>query len=239
MKQLNKLLSINSIQYRFNLRDLLLSIYAGLGCATFILLHANASHYLILLERDTFIFSFVDAIYLSILWGIFLFGLIFIFFILIKNNTILKILNPLTIIVIGLFAFSMIQGGRNAFTIIYLFILSVIFGISYHISEGNLKPLIQSKKSLELEHKEILQYVQFINWGIIIIILSALIGTLSPDLSKDLSSEGVGLEIIGHTILVIYFILGIWFGVVVQLIQRMEIIRNEIFEIDKSQNNEM
>ena len=108
------------------------------------------------------------------------------------------------IILIGIVAFTLIPSGINAYNLIYLFILSMIYGISYTLFIKFSKDESPSIKCLELEHNEVLQYIHFFSWGIIFVIIGGVVSSFSSLLQEDYPSNGINLDLFNHTILIIY-----------------------------------
>ena len=208
---------------------IIICIYCSIGISMFIIIHSMSSDYLGMLGDSPYNYPLSKAIPMAIIAGLIL-GFV--------NYAILRftktkhhaILLPIAIMILGIFFFCLIQGAFNAFNLIYLFTLSVVVMMAIKNKYSHPQKHSSSIRALELEHKEILQHIHFFIWGFIVVVIGGLFTSLMASVEEDFNV--IRYQVIAHTFLVIYYVIGIWFGTFSKFLKRLKQIRMEISQIE-------
>lgn len=221
--------------------EVLISLYAGMGICVFLFLHAIAGIYLKIFEMEYPVFSLNDALFGSARWGPFISMIIF-FFLQYYKKPEFKKPERISLLIVSFLSIFVLEGFFfenvfNAWNFLYLFFLDIIVGFTIYIKyngEIEFKKFeriseIHKIEFLKLWHNETLQYVNLLAHTVLILITGGLIAAFAPQMSfyqRDPSqSTGLFLLILNHVLLVIYYIMGVWFGIMAQLFGRLSKIR--------------
>lgn len=230
-----------------SLGEVLISLYAGIGICVFLFLHNISGIYLKIFEMEYHVFSFNDALLGSARWGPFISMIVF-FFLLHYKKSEFKKPERISLLIVSLLSIFVLEGFFfenvfNAWNFLYLFILDIIVGFIIYIKYNgeiefkNFERISEIHKIefLKLWHNEILRYVNLLTNTVLIIITGGLIAAFAPQMSfyqRDPSqSTGLFLLIFNHILLVIYYIIGVWFGIIGQFVGRLSKIRWLMSEI--------
>lgn len=230
-----------------NFGEVLISLYAGGGICWFLISHYIAGIYLKIFEMEYHVFSFNDLLLGSARWGPFISMIIFFFLLRCKKSEFKKPVEISLLILLLLSIFVLegyfVENVFNAWNLLYLFLLEIIVGVTIYIRYNgeiefkNFERISEIHKIefLKLWHKEMLQYVNLLTHTVLIIITGGLIAAFAPQMSfyqrEPSQSTGLFLLILDHVLLVIYYIIGIWFGIMAQLFGRLSKIRWLMSEI--------
>jgi len=230
-----------------NFGEILISLYAGAGICWFLFLHYISAIYLKIFELEYHVFSFNDALLGSVRWGPFISMIVF-FFLLHYKKPEYKKPGEISLLIVFLLSIFVLEGFFfedvfNAWNLLYLFILDIIVGFTIYIRYNgeiefkNFDRISELHKIefLKLWHNEILEYVKLLTNTVLILITGGLIAAFAPQfpfLSRDPSqSTGLFLLMSNHILLVIYYIIGVWFGIMGRLFGRLSKIRWLMSEI--------
>jgi hypothetical protein len=229
-----------------NKAELTLAVYGALGIGLFLLIHSIAGHYLNVLGIMHYAFDTRQAILLSLLWGVVASVAMFLIMILFKRHftEYAFVLPMVSFSPLGLAALATASGAFNVWNIIYLFVTDSILGISYqiYIAEHTHRfPLEYDSatkgsklQTLEMEHREVLQHVNLLLWGTTIAITGIVVAGFIPLLNaykNSIEQEALRGLLLTSVVLVIYFVAGVWFGVLAQMLKRLETLRKKVLEV--------
>jgi hypothetical protein len=217
-------------------QSLIISLYIGLGIALMIIIHANAYTYQKEIGPISYKFTYEVAIILALIWFIIFSILSFIILVKSKRRIISGGLISTMIMVLGLLAFRLIDGGLNIHNFTYIlfesllaFLIVMIFkdySVDKQLSHtGNPSNI----EVLKLQHKEILEYIHLLSFLALIFFLSGVIGVFYENISagKD-NPNALALMVYNHLFLYLYFVLGFGFGIIGQLLQKLGQIKEQI-----------
>lgn len=239
---------INFYQFiKNNFVEILISLYAGGGICVFLYLHSIAGRYLKIFEREYPVFSINDVLLGSAKWGPFISFILFFFLLHYKKSEFKKpkIISLLVVTLLSIFVLEgfFIENVFNAWNLLYLFILDIIVGFIIYIKyNGEIEfkkfdkiPDINKIEFLKLWHTETIQYLKLLTNTVIIVLIGGLVTAFAPQFpyyQREASqSTGLYLLILNHLILVIYYLIGVWFGILGQLFGRSSKIRWLMSEI--------
>jgi ammonia channel protein AmtB len=159
-----------------------------------------------------------------------------------KYPALISIIVIFNISVLSLAAF-LIEGIFNAWIFIYVFVLDIILGFiiyitySWSLEFSNLKGHINKldkRAFLKLWHNETLQYISTLTNAIFIIITGGIVAALAPQMvffqGKSINQYGIFLMLFNHSVLIIYYLVGAWFGILGQYYNRLFQIRLELLK---------
>lgn len=229
--------------------ELCISIYCGMGIFTFFILHSFASIYLRILDVVYYNYSLNKALSASVKWGSIILFISYVLLLYFRKFAIrMPVLVSLIIIIVISLIFIdgfLIEEAFNAWNFIYVFILDIIVGFTIYIRYSGLSELARVQhisdenkvEFLKLWHNEVLQHISILSHTIIIIITGGLITALAPQMpyfQRDPEDAyGVFLLIFNHAVLLIYYLVGVWFGILGQFIGRLPKIRWQISQLNK------
>lgn len=226
--------------------ELLISLYAALGIGLFLVIHSLAGDYLAVIGTMAYQFDLGQALVFALLWGLIIFAVLFLTMTVLKQRCIkhVYIIPMLFFCTLGLVALAIIPSALNVWNVIHLFILDCIIGMSYQLyisehrsqspSEFSLAAKESKLKALEMEHRELLQHINLILWGTAIALTGLVVAGFVPLITtyKELSQqEALRGLLFTSTVIIIYILVGLWFGILNQLFKKLKTLRIKALEV--------
>lgn len=230
--------------------EFLFATYASSGIALFLVLHAQASVYLQILGESYYTYSLEEAVTRSAFWSAIVF--VSIYFSTsacykgMKGSKLRRagpFVDVFLLTVLGLLALHGSSGALDAASITYLFALDGLLGATLFLFfnhpdiavAGTGREASALLEVLKMEHREFLQYINLVVWSNVVIFTGAVITSLIPRFTylqgTTTQRIALGLILANYAILVIYFVVGVWFGIIGQLLARLETIRQNVFSL--------
>jgi hypothetical protein len=85
-----------------------------------------------------------------------------------------------------------------------------------------------------MEHREVLQHVNLLLWGTAIAITGVVVAGFVPLLNaykNPIEQEALRGLLLTSVVLIIYFVAGVWFGILAQMLKRLETLRKKVLEV--------
>ncbi len=228
-----------------NLVELIISLYIGVG-----VFFLNISHYYSTISNNylnlnVYSYPIYNAIFNAYFFSLSIFLTSFIFLVYTKVyfliNTIKYTLCYFTIILTLLLISIYYSGFFSFINLGFIFIISIIVSFSIyiknndfvHIQSINQKFISNKKRDYEvikLYHTETLQSINLIVTSILLFITGVVVVGILPNIKiiDTNSYYGNMLAILLWTLWCIYYIIGLWFGIISQLYRRLDSIKNII-----------
>ena len=119
---------------------------------------------------------------------------------------------------LGILSLRSISGGTNAYNVGYLFALIGSFGIALYLHYNKRKAIkldnldySTALEALKMEHSELLQQFNQTIWAIVILFTGGVVAGLIPIATSpqpdSIALEGVGISLLNHVLLIIYFVI--------------------------------
>ncbi len=229
--------------------ELVISLYISTGLVVFILSHALGAIYFGMMNLPTYDFTVNEALLATSLWFPIVCLTLWLTIAFCKNHfsNIYGVLLVLPVLaVLGSISLFTINNGLNPYNIAYLFVLIALLGITLYLYFNKRKNVeVRGKietytvEALKMEHATLLQQLNQTIWAIVFVFIGAAITGLLPVASlvgqDAVSAEATRITLVGNAILIIYFLVGSWFGIIHQLQIRLEEIRQNMLSLDKPQ----
>jgi len=233
--------------FKNNLAELMIALYAALGIGLFLTVHSLSSDFLSVIGIMVYQFDLNQALVFAFLLGTIIFSSHFWAMIMFKPYCIKHVyfIPMLFFCVFGLIALAIVPAALNVWNIIYIFVADCIMGISYQIytneneaqtpSEFDFATTESKLQALEMEHRELLQHINLILWGTAIALTGLVVAGFVPLITTYKSlpqQEALRGLLFTSAVLIIYFMLGLWFGILNQLFKKLRSLRTKTLEIN-------